>query len=170
MKRLRSYAPFEIHETTTSNDRDVNRYLIKKYLESKEHGLIIVASGDGTFNQVTDTIVGNDLSDWAKTKPIWSIGGGNADDGVHAKHTREYRKHPEWVLEDGMIVETYPIRCEIQRPDDVKEVRSGTFYASLGMTALASSDLYLNRPEHRKSIPSSRTHSGCLRYSRVCLA
>lgn len=152
LERLRKASPFEIDIINTSTDHEANVGIVRRKLEKEaDSGALIVVSGDGFFNVVVDTIITNGLSQEAKLTPLWSLGGGNADDGVHAKHTKKHRKQPELVLNDGRIIETHPIRVDILRPqDDEPETRSAAFYATLGMTALASSERYLNKPSHRK--------------------
>jgi len=149
LKRLIENAPFRIEAIPTSINPNITKAIITAALENSD--LLIIIAGDGTFNNVLDTIVRNNLSKQAKATPLLSLGGGNAEDGYKAKHTPLHRRHPERVLQDGRIVETYPIRCDITHSNGEKNVRSAAFYATLGASALASSVEYLNSSRHRQS-------------------
>lgn len=153
LKRLRHFeknTSLRITEQETSRFEKITTGIIRGALESSN--LIILIGGDGVFNKVVRTITNNGLSDQAKKVPILSLGGGGADDGVKANHSKYYRKNPEKILEDGRIVETHPIRFEVRdmgADDSEPTFYSAAFYASLGMTGLISSDRYLNNPRHR---------------------
>lgn len=154
LKRLRHLdraTPFEITKQETSRFDKITSGIIRGALEGSD--LIILIGGDGVFNKVVRTITSNGLSEEAKRVPILSLGGGGADDGVKANHSKLYRRNPARILEDGRIVETHPIRFEVRdigAEDDEPLVYSAAFYASLGMTGLTSSERYLNNPRHRK--------------------
>lgn len=149
LKRLIEQAPFTIEAIPTSKNRNITKAIIGASLENSD--LLLIVAGDGTMKTVVDTIVANNLSDQAKQTPLWCLGGGNAEDGHKAKHTPLHRRHPEKVLQDGRIMETYPIRCDINTTDGEHIIHSAAFYATLGATALASSDLFLNNDKHRNS-------------------
>lgn len=150
LKELEKAAPFNIEAYPTSKQPEVTDALIGLLLENFD--LLIMVSGDGTFNQVVRKIVANGLSEEAKRTPILAIGGGNANDGVHAKHTKKHLRYPEKILEDGRIVPTYPIRFDLNLPDGGHETHSAAFYATLGATGLAASERYLNNPNYRNSL------------------
>jgi len=149
LQKLITSAPFTIEAIPTSINPNITKAIIAASLE--ESDLLLIVAGDGTFNSVVDTIVANNLSEQAKRTPIWSLGGGNAEDGYKAKHTSLHRRHPEQVLKDGRIVETYPTRFDITNAQGEKKVHAAAFYATLGATALASSGHFLNSPKHRNS-------------------
>ncbi len=153
LNRLEKAAEFEIRRRIyTSSDAEATDGLIGRILEEEaEEGALIVVSGDGMLNRVVNKIVNDGLSDAAKLTPILALGAGNANAGAQAKHTKQHRKRPELILRDGQIIESNPIRFDIQKPQNKEHItRSAAFFASLGMTALASSDRYLNKPSHRK--------------------
>ncbi|MCL4357735.1 hypothetical protein M1512_02470 [Patescibacteria group bacterium] len=150
LRELQKAAPFQIEVHNTSKKPEVNDALIGTLLE--HFNLLIMVSGDGTFNQVVRKIVANGLSEEAKRTPILAIGGGNANDGVRAKHTKRHLHYPKKIIEDGRVVPTYPIRCDINLPDGRHEIHSAAFYASVGATALAASEHYLNNSNYRNSL------------------
>jgi diacylglycerol kinase family enzyme len=150
LRELQKAAPFEIEVHNTSKKPEVNDVLIGTLLE--HYDLLVVVSGDGGANQVVRKIVANGLSKEAKHTPILAIGGGNANDGVRAKHTKKHLRYPEKIIEDGRIVPTYPIRCDVDLPDGGLEMHSAAFYATLGATGLAASEHYLNNPDYRNSL------------------
>lgn len=151
LRHLDKATPFEITKQETSRFEKITSGIIRSALEGSD--LIILIGGDGVFNKVVRTITCNGLSERAKRVPILSLGGGGADDGVKANHSKVYRKNPQRILEEGRIVETHPIRFEVRdigAEDAVPTIYSAAFYASLGMTGLISSERYLNNPRHRK--------------------
>ena len=149
LQKLITSAPFTIEAIPTSINPNITKAIIAASLE--ESDLLLIVAGDGTFKHIVDTVVANNLSEQAKRTPIMSLGGGNAEDGYKAGHTPLHRRHPEKVLEDGRIVETYPIRFDIANNQGEKTVHAAAFYATLGASALASSDNFLNSPKHRNS-------------------
>ncbi|HVC36276.1 MAG TPA: diacylglycerol kinase family protein [Candidatus Dormibacteraeota bacterium] len=154
LKRLHQFresAPFEVSQLETSRlGLEANKALVRLALEQSD--LVIVVAGDGTFNTVVRTLVELKQDDDLRRKPILSLGGGNAEDGHKAKHTSLHRRHPDRVLEDGRIVEIFPIICRVTSEGKTAEKYPAAFYASLGATALASSYKYLNNPKHRDSL------------------
>lgn len=154
LKEFCKNASFPVNVISSSSDKEANIGIIKRSLEHEaDGGALIIVSGDGFFNTVVNTITNNGLSDEAKHTPLWAFGGGNANDGLRASHDKKHRKEPNFILKDGRIIETHPIRFDIQRPQDKKpETRTAAFYASLGISALASSVQYLNNPNHRERL------------------
>lgn len=151
LERLVKASPFEITTISTSRFPDKTNAIIRSALETSD--LLLVVAGDGTFNRVVNIITANGLSDEAKRVPVWSIGGGNAEDGAKAKHTKIHRRNPERVLSDGRLVETHPIRFDVLEPGETEEkTYAAAFYATMGMTALAASEEYMNRPQHRRHL------------------
>jgi len=156
-QRLIKEAPFPIEQIPTSSNPEITQSLIR--IAAEHSDLILVAGGDGTLGSVFKAFVVNNLSERAKQTAIWSLGGGNANDGHNALHTPPYRRHPEKVLNNGWITNTYPIRCDVVKEDGQQELYTAAFYATLGASALASSTDYLNRPKHRSSL-LARTTAG----------
>ena len=150
LERLKSSSAFAINTVYTSSDPTETKEIIRSSLEQSD--LLLVVAGDGTFNSVVRTILNNNLSGEAKQTPIWSLGGGNAEDGTKATHTRFTRRHPEKALNSGRIVSTYPICFEVTKPDRSSELYAAAFYATLGLSALLASGEYLNQEQHRTSL------------------
>ena len=150
LARLIEVSPFEITPVMTSKDDKATQELIRSSLE--ESDLLLVISGDGTFNSVVRTIVSNNLTPKAKKTPIWSLGGGNAEDGTKATHSKLSLRHPEMALNNGRIVETHPIRFDISHPNNDYEMYPAAFYATLGASALVASNEFLNRESYRRSL------------------
>ncbi|HSW37076.1 MAG TPA: diacylglycerol kinase family protein [Candidatus Saccharimonadales bacterium] len=162
-RRLRRFTEaakpyFEVCHRYTQRDPKYNSNLIRG--EAEESDLLVVVAGDGTVNLVVNELTDEELPSEVRFTPVASLGGGNADDGHKAKHPKGHRRNPEWILEDGLFVPTYPIRCEITKSDDTRQQRSAAFYASFGVTGLMASPLYLNRPEHRGSLVFGRNKVG----------
>ncbi len=160
LQRLIEVSPFEISPVTTSKDDATTKELIRASLENSD--LLLIISGDGTFNTVVRTIISNNLSEKAKTTPIWSLGGGNAEDGTKATHSKLSLRHPEMALNNGRIVETRPIRFDITLPNDEHEMYPAAFYATLGASALVASNEFLNRETYRRSLLAKFTLSRSL--------
>ena len=150
LDRLMASSNFEISTVNTSKDATKTRAIIKDALEQSD--LLLVVAGDGTFNSVVRTILNSSLTSEAKQTPIWSLGGGNAEDGTRATHTWLTRRHPEKALDNGRIVSTYPICFDVTKPDFSRESHAAAFYATLGVTALIASREYLNQESHRNSL------------------
>jgi len=149
LHRLQEHANFSIDVNYTSANPTINRAIIEISLESCD--LLLAVTGDGTLNHIVNTQLSADLSPGAKQTPIWSLGGGDANDGHKAKHDSLYRRRPELALKDGRIVEIYPIKCAIETNEGEHYQHYAAFYQSLGATALASNQDYLNNPKHRNS-------------------
>ena len=151
LKKLIAASPFPITSTKTSHFPEKTDAIIRKALE--ESDLVMFVGGDGTFNRGVHILASNHLSEKARQVPIWSIGGGNADDGYIAGHTEIYRRHPERVLHGGRIVDVHPIRFDVLEPgDDIEKSYWAAFYATMGMTALAASEEYLNNRRYRRHL------------------
>ena len=151
LDRIAMKAPFEIEIVETSKFTDKNNGLIRYALENSD--VVMVVAGDGTFNQVVNTILSNDVSDKAQNVPLWSIGGGNADDGSKASHTKLYFRHPERILDKDKIrvIDAYPIMSKVINPfTNETEQYAAAFYASFGMSASAASEQYINNPKYRR--------------------
>ena len=149
LERLEAVAPFKIRTINTSIEPEINKLLIRAALESSD--LLLVVAGDGTFNAVVRTIISNNLSAQAKQTPVWSLGGGNAEDGTRESHTRFARSHPGKALPYTRSVSAYPICFEVKPPFKKPELYPAAFYATLGTSALIASEQYLNKPSHRSS-------------------
>ncbi len=150
LQRLIDVSPFEINTVMTAKDDHVTKEIIRNSLESSD--LLLVISGDGTFNSVVRTIISNNLTEKAKKTPVWSLGGGNAEDGTRATHTKLSLRHPEMALSNSRIVETRPIRFDITLPNQKQEMYPAAFYATLGASALVASNEFLNRDTYRSSL------------------
>ena len=157
LEQLRRVAPFEILEVPTANSRTTKLDLIHNALENSQ--LLIIVGGDGTFNDVLHTISTNGLSDEAKLTPIWCMGGGNANDGTKAMHSKNAIKNPAYALYTARTISSYPIRFDITRPDGETITRSAGLYATLGISGLYSSDKYLNNPSFRKKLTKLEKYS-----------
>jgi diacylglycerol kinase family enzyme len=157
LDRLEKAARFSIIRSTTTAYPHHTKAIIQEAFFGSD--LVIVLGGDGAFHSVVRARMEmyDRMSDHEKRIPILSIGGGNAEDGLRANHTDFHRRHPEQLLNDGLIAETHPIRFDIHMPgheENYKEHYWAAFYASLGATALATEAL--NSPKHRHSFFGKR--------------
>ncbi|MGH7234031.1 MAG: diacylglycerol kinase family protein [Candidatus Saccharimonadales bacterium] len=150
LRRLEEASPFKISTVYTSENEEATKETIRESLEGSD--LLLVISGDGTFNTVVRTIISNSLSEGAKLTPIWSLGGGNAEDGTKASHTKLSRALPDNALSKGRIVHTNPIRFDVTHPDGEKLTYPAAFYATLGASALLASKDYLSSERYRNSL------------------
>ena len=149
LERLQKHARFSIDFNYTHANPLLNQAVIEASLESCD--LLLAVTGDGTLNHIVNSLLSGSLSSEANRTPIWSLGGGDASDGHKANYDRLYRRRPDLALEDGKIAEIYPIYCAIEAVKGERYKRYAAFYLSLGATALASNQQYLNNQKHRQS-------------------
>ncbi len=135
---------------TSSEGPQANRALIEKHASKLgQQTLLCIAGGDGTTNQVIETLLtAEHLTEEQRQTPLLPLWGGNANDLAHMLNGSN-RTRLEDILNKGKIVPIHPLQCTMTSEDGTVIVRIAACYAGFGATAFAA--LQLNKPAHRKS-------------------
>lgn len=135
---------------TSADGRKANATLVEKqHSQLSASTLVCIAAGDGTTNQIIETLVtSKHLSDKARLAPILPLWGGSANDLAHMLNGPAYRVNLKNLLTNGHIIPIHPLQCELVSKGKTK-THIAACYASFGATAFAAQKL--NHAAHRHS-------------------
>jgi hypothetical protein len=143
------YGPrFEYVKTSPHKD-ETREIFLDKIGDSDQNKIAGIIGGDGTINDIVRILEDPEVPDKVSATPIWTPGGGNARNLFHSVTAKRDYKHPEHVLETGVIDQFFPLSCSISTPGVSHDLIHAATILGFGGTAIAAGEL--NHIDHRSS-------------------
>lgn len=144
---------------TKSGGRKANAALVREHAHKLDESTLLgIVAGDGTTNQIIESLLTEDIPSHSRKAVLLPLWGGNANDLAHMLNGPAYRAKLKDILEKGQIIPIHALQCEMIAKDKTRQTRLAACYATFGASAMVAHRI--NRPTHRKhplfAVPGGR--------------